>query len=138
MRNLFIRRFFRCVVCLILVCCLVVSWSPIRARAMAGGGIISGGIGAVGLGLTCGQVAILLLGALGVYYTVQNADALGAALEYALDEQLRIEEEKAAIVGQQTALLNSWWESAMAGVIELASAPAWIVDTVKSWAYGFL
>lgn len=35
MRKLFTRRSFRCVVCLILVCCLVVSWSPIRAQASA-------------------------------------------------------------------------------------------------------
>ena len=35
MRKLFTRRSFRCVVCLILVCCLVVSWSPIRAHASA-------------------------------------------------------------------------------------------------------
>ena len=47
MRKLVTSRLFRCILCLILVCCLLVSWSPIRARAVAVEGAVVTGTGVV-------------------------------------------------------------------------------------------
>lgn len=106
---------------------------------MSGGGIL-GGIEVAGLGLTAGQVAILLLGALGVYYAYNAATT--ETLGYDLEELLEAEVTNAQLSAQQSAeyaaALSGWWESAKAGAIELVSAPAWILNTIKVWATGFI
>ena len=104
---------------------------------MAGGGVI-GGASAAGLALSPGMVGLLLLAAFGVYYIADNADAIGRSLEVVLEAEATNTELSLAAQAEYAAALTSWWESAKAGAIDLVSAPSWIVDTVKSWANGFL
>ena len=133
------HKLFRIAVALILVVVLIVSWSPIRARAMAGGGVI-GGASAAGLALSPGMVGLLLLAAFGVYYAYN--DATTETLGYDLEELLEAEVTNAQLSTQQSAeyaaALTSWWESAKAGAIDLVSAPAWIQDVITGWAVGYL
>ena len=130
------NRVFRILVTVVLVCCLVVSWSPIRARAMAGGGVI-GGASAAGLALSPGMVGLLLLAAFGVYYIADNADAIGRSLEVVLEAEATNTELSLAAQAEYAAALTSWWESAKAGAIDLVSAPEWIADAIGLWAESF-
>ena len=116
----------RLLVCLVLICCILVHHSPIQAEAMSGSGIIGAGAAGVGLTLTAGQVAILLLGAFGVYYVARHADELGRSLENALSSAASSDE------------LASWWETAKTGAIDLLSAPAGIASAIKDWASDFI
>lgn len=123
--------------CLILVLVLLISWSPIRAQAMAGGGVI-GGVSSAGLALSPGMVGLLLLAAFGVYYMVDNADAIGRSLEVLLEAEATNTELSLAAQAEYAAALTSWWESAKAGAIDLVSAPAWIQDVITGWAGSFI
>lgn len=131
------HRMIRILTAVVLICALLVSWSPIRARAMAGGGVI-GGASAVGLALSPGMVGLLLLAAFGVYYMVDNADAIGRSLEVVLEAEATNTELSLAAQAEYAAALTSWWESAKAGAIDLVSAPTWIQDVITGWAGGYL
>ena len=122
--------------CLFLVLVLLLSWSPIRVQAMAGGGVIGGA--SAGLALSPGMVGLLLLGAFGVYYLADNEDAIGRSLEIVLEAEATNTELSLAAQAEYAAALTSWWESAKAGSIDLVSAPAWLQDVITGWAGSFI
>ena len=131
-------RNLRTLVCFLLICCILVNLSPLRAEATAAGVVGSIITGGSGLALSVPEVAILLLAAFGVYYTVDNADAIGDSLSRSLELQAEYEELQSELTGTQLKLLSNWWSNAQSGTIDLLSAPSWILDTVKDWALGFI
>ena len=84
---------FRCLVCLVLVCCILVNCSPIRAKAS---GVIAGltliqlfGLATIIIGTTCGAI-----------YLVDNMDTISAigdstaeSLQKTMDDLLETDEE---------------------------------------------
>lgn len=125
-------QFSRILALVLALCVFLVS--PLRVAATGLEGAILGG----GLALSIPEVALLLLAAFGVCYAVDNADAVGDALVTALEIEAQNQELNAAVTGVQLQLLEDWWTQAKTGAIELASAPAWILDAIKNWAAGFI
>lgn len=128
------KRIFR-VMALLMAFIILISY-PLQVSAAGLEGAILGG--GAGLAMSVPEVAILLLAAFGVCYTVENADAIGDSLVRALEFQAEYEETQTEMTGMQLELLADWWAEAQTGAIDLASAPSWITNSIKEWASGFI
>lgn len=111
---------------------------PVRVYALSG--VISGITG--GLGLTMGELAGLILAGAGVVVGSLTIQEYGDDLQRTLNQAMKAEQAKfytdPAMQAQVLEELNAWKAKAQAGYIELESGVAWIVDSVKDWAFGFL
>jgi len=106
------------ILCIFLTLLICISW-PMKAYAVGFEEVLI---------LTRPDIALMILATFGVIYALASGPALFDSLEDALKAAPRFNQED----------FEYWLAEAEAGLIRLADAPQWIIDTVKSWAEGFV
>lgn len=114
--------------------------SPLRVAATGLEGAILGGT--TGIALSEPHIAMLILAAFGIAYGWEHREEIGRSYQEGLDRahQMQLDQlqDDLARREQINAELEAWRESAGLGSIDIATAPAWISDWVKSWANSFI
>ena len=118
------------IIALILCICLISCTCIQPAYAMGAESVIVGGTaGALGITLTMPQVALLIAAGFGLIYATQHADEIAQGLDTALNNAANNIEN-----GMEQ--LTTWKDNATNGIIALATAAPWIIETIKSWISG--
>lgn len=104
------------ILCIFLALLICISW-PMKAYA----------VGLEGMLLTRPEIALLILAAFGIIYMIASGPALYDTMEDALRAAPSFNAEE----------FEHWIAEAEAGLIRLADAPQWIIDSIKGWAAGF-